>query len=264
MGYLSSVSSVAPARWSSFVWLSDQDYLVKSDALSITQSIIDYRFKDPARLELSLRHASATPTRLQSNERLEFLGDVILGLVVCERLFKNHPDLEEGEMTKIKSAVVSRNTCAKISKSLGLCDQLILGKGMPSPSKLPGSVSAAVFEAVIGAIYLDGGLQSARKFILKNVQFYIDEALANEHQYNFKSMLQQAIQRRLNSTPEYKVLDEKGPDHSKCFEICAVIQDKHYPSAWGGSKKTAEQEAARRALIELNLLDEGSDQSTEA
>ncbi len=243
-----------------FFGLSDQELLVKSDVLSKTQSIIDYRFKDPARLELSLTHSSAASIRLQSNERLEFLGDVILGLVVCERLFKNHPDLEEGEMTKIKSTVVSRNTCAKISKSLGLCSKLTLGKGMPAPSKLPGSVSAAVFEAVIGAIYLDGGLQSARKFILKHTQPYIDEALVNEHQCNYKSMLQQAIQRKHNSTPEYKVLDEKGPDHSKCFEICVVIGNKHYLSAWGNSKKTAEQEAARRALVELELLDEDSDQ----
>ncbi len=257
------ISSVFAARWFILFGLSDQELLVKSDAVTKTQRIIDYKFKDPARLELSLRHASAAPTRLESNERLEFLGDVILGMVVCERLFKKHPDLEEGEMTKVKSTVVSRNTCAKISKSLALCSQLTLGKGMPAPSKLPSSVSGAVFEAVIGAIYLDGGLQSARKFILKHVQPYIDEALANDHQCNYKSMLQQAIQRKWNTTPEYKVLDEKGPDHSKCFEIGVVIRHKHYPTAWGNSKKTAEQEAARRALIKLKLLDETSNQATD-
>ena len=230
------------------------------DALLRTcQDRIGYQFKDIALLEQSLTHASVTDSRLDSNERLEFLGDAVLGVVIVHALYENYCDLLEGEMTKIKSSVVSRETCAYIAEEIGLSDFVLLGKGMGRPEGIPRSVLAATFESIIGAVYLDGGLQPARDFILENAMPYVDDALATEHQRNFKSMLQQHVQRHWNTTPDYRLLDEKGPDHSKCFEVGVAIDGRHFPSAWGMNKKQAEQEAARRALGELGLVHEEED-----
>ena len=121
---------------------------------------------------------------------------------------------------------------------------------------IPTSVSAAVYEAIIGAIYLDGGLSPACQFVLKHMKPHVEEALANEHQRNYKSLLQQHAQREWNITPEYQLLDEKGPDHAKCFEIAVSMLGRVFPSAWGKNKKEAEQEAARKALFELDILKE--------
>ena len=221
------------------------------------QQLIGYRFRDEGLLGLALTHASVAPTRAQSNERLEFLGDSVLALVVCQDLYQHEGQMPEGEMTKVKSAVVSRVTCAAIAEALGLCGCVSLGKGMAKPGAMPLSVAAAVFEAIIGAIYLDGGFAPARDFILEHIRPYIDEALATDHQKNYKSLLQQYAQREWTVTPDYRLLDEKGPDHSKCFEVAVWINGRQFPSAWGKSKKDAEQEAARRALVTLRLIDEG-------
>lgn len=222
--------------------------------LELCEQILDYRFKTPELLTLALTHSSVAITRSQSNERLEFLGDSVLGLVICHQLYERHGDLSEGQMTKIKSAVVSRQTCAEITIKLGMDALLLMGKGVTKRSGLPSSVSAAVLESIIGAIYLDGGLEPAKSFILRHMQPYIDEALANEHQSNFKSLLQQYAQKHWGSTPAYQVLDEKGPDHSRCFEVGVSIDGRHFPTAWGMSKKEAEQDAARLALESLGLL----------
>ena len=223
-------------------------------AIERCQKALGYTFKDQTLLALALTHSSVANTRLDSNERMEFLGDAVLGLVVCQELYQRFADLLEGQMTKIKSAVVSRKTCSEIAEQTGIADSLVLGKGMPMPGRLPQSVSAAVFESITGAIYLDGGLEPARKFILRTIGPFIEEAFENEHQRNFKSVLQQQAQRRWGATPDYHLLDEKGPDHSKCFEVAVSICGRHFTSAWGMSKKEAEQEAARRALSELGLM----------
>jgi len=224
---------------------------VDESTLQQCEELMGYHFNDSGLLALSLTHASVAPTRVQSNERMEFLGDAVLGLVVCSTLYERHCDLMEGEMTRIKSAVVSRQTCAAVAEKLGLGPSLLLGKGMSASSGLPPSVAAALFEAVIGAIYLDGGLEPAREFILRCITQHLDAALLDEHQRNYKSLLQQFSQRRWSRTPEYQVLDEKGPDHSKCFEISVSIDGRNFPSAWGKNKKEAEQLAAKRALDEL-------------
>jgi ribonuclease-3 len=157
-------------------------------------------------------------------------------------------------MTKIKSAVVSRQTCADIVDGLGLSELLFMGKGISRSGTVPQSVAAAVLESIIGAVYIDGGLEAARVLILRVMRPPIEECLANEHQRNYKSLLQQHAQRNWGATPEYVVLDEKGPDHSKCFEIAVEIAGRTFPSAWGMSKKEAEQDAARLALEALDLL----------
>lgn len=216
--------------------------------------VLGYQFRDQSLLEAALTHASVADHRLKSNERMEFLGDAILGFVVCEHLYQTYPDLLEGELTKIKSSVVSRRTCARVAREIQLADMLNLGKGMQSRPGLPSSVAAASLESVIAAIYLDGGLECARTFILQIMDRAISEAADSNHQHNFKSVLQQYAQRHLPTSPAYILLDEKGPDHAKCFEVCVEIDGHRYPSAWANSKKESEQMAARLALEGLNLL----------
>lgn len=212
---------------------------------------IAYTFKNKSLLRSALTHASGAQHRLASNERLEFLGDAILGAVVCEMLFRRYPEQLEGELTKIKSIVVSRQTCAKISQALGLEEFLILGKGMTSHPTLPSSLLADVFESLVAAIYLDGGDEAARHFIHQHLLPEVELAAGGDHGGNYKSMLQQLAQRDYGTTPTYQLLDEKGPDHSKCFKISAQIGRNRYQPAWGRNKKEAEQRAALNALSEL-------------
>jgi len=227
---------------------------MSQEALDRCQAAIGYRFKDHSLLTAALTHASITANRVDSNERLEFLGDSILGMTVCWYLFDNYPQYLEGELTKIKSSVVSRRTCAEISEKLGLPEWLYLGKGIAARSKLPSSLAAAVLESLIAAIAIDGGMDEARKFVLREMVPYIHDAVASEHQNNYKSQLQQYAQKEHGATPVYELLDEKGPDHSKCFEVAVCVDDRRFPSAWGPSKKEAEQKAALNALVELGLL----------
>lgn len=218
-------------------------------ALSGTpEAIAGYRFSDPDLLRQSLTHASIADSRLQSNERLEFLGDAILGMVICDELYRLHPEWLEGELTKVKSFLVSRRICAKVADEIGLTRLLILGNGISANHTLPVSLRAAVYEAIIGAIYIDGGIEAARTFILATTGPHIEGSCESKHHDNFKSALQHYVQRHFGATPIYETLDEQGPDHSKCFEVCVVVTGERFPSAWGPSKKEAEQEAAKRAL----------------
>src|SRR5437016_1957282 len=224
----------------------------ETEILQECQEVIGYKFHKPKLLRAALTHTSGADTRLASNERLEFLGDSILGLVVCEQLFLRFPEYQEGDLTKIKSAVVSRRTCARISRQLDLGDFLFLGKGMHLNSVVPANLLADVFESLVAAIYLDGGLEAAREFILRYVLPEIEQVAEGAHGGNFKSLLQQVAQREFGATPQYHLLDEKGPDHSKCFKIAAVLGRQHYAAAWGRNKKEAEQKAAMNALAEIN------------
>lgn len=225
----------------------------ETDILEECQATIGYQFRQPDLLRAALTHTSGANTRLASNERLEFLGDAVLGLVVCEQLFFRFPDYQEGDLTKIKSVVVSRRTCARIAKTLNLGDFLFLGKGMhASTAVVPSSMLADAFESLVAAIYLDGGLEAARAFILKHMGPEIEEVAEGAHGGNFKSVLQQVAQREFGVTPFYELLDEKGPDHSKCFKIAAVIDRHRYAAAWGRNKKEAEQKAAVNALAQIN------------
>ena len=229
--------------------------MADSSAIEAVQAILGYRFKDPELLACALTHASIATTRLTSNERLEFLGDAVLGLVICEEIYHRFPRYLEGELTRIKSVVVSRETCANVADGLDLVQHLSLGKGITESENLPASLAACAYEAIIGAVYLDGGLEPARTFILAYMGEEIDRVLAGEHRRNYKSLLQQHAQRDLGASPNYEVLDEKGPDHAKAFEIAVTIRGRRYPSAWGPSKKAAEQCAAREALRVLGKLE---------
>jgi ribonuclease-3 len=224
----------------------------EADILEDCQNSIGYRFHQPDLLRAALTHASGANTRLASNERMEFLGDAILGLVTCEQLYNRFPEYQEGDLTKVKSVVVSRRTCARLSKQLNLGEYLFLGKGMHVHTPVPANMLADVYESMVAAIYLDGGLEAARAFILKGLAPEIEEVAEGAHGGNFKSLLQQVAQKEFNTTPQYVVLDEKGPDHSKCFKIGAQVGRRTYSGAWGRNKKEAEQKAAMNALAEIN------------
>src|SRR5437763_285039 len=224
----------------------------EAEILEDCQQAIEYRFRQPELLRAALTHTSGADTRADSNERLEFLGDSVLGLVCCEQLYRRFPDYQEGDLTKIKSAVVSRRTCAAMSRLLNLGDYLFLGKGMHFDAVLPANLLADVYESLVGAMYLDGGLEPAKEFILRYLNPEIEEVAEAAHAGNYKSLLQQVAQKEFNATPAYHLLDEKGPDHSKCFKLSAVIGRYHYPAAWGRTKKEAEQKAAMNALAMVN------------
>lgn len=225
------------------------------ETLQRIEQIIGYKFSNHSLLARAFTHSSAVDNRLLSNERLEFLGDAVLATVICQTLFEQFSGYLEGELTKIKSMLVSRGTCARVAKQLGLQKFLKVGKGMASGRALLGSLAAGLTEALIAAIYIDGGFDAARSFILRTFAPFIERADTVQARGNFKSLLQQYAQQQFNVTPVYMLLDEKGPDHDKCFESEAVIAERHFVSAWGTNKKEAEQKAALNALIELGVLE---------
>jgi ribonuclease-3 len=228
---------------------------VTSDLQQRAEKVLGYSFQKPELLKEALTHASIAETRLHSNERMEFLGDAVLDLIVCEALYKKFPELLEGDLTKIKSAVVSRRTCAEVSKETGLIDLLIIGKGISSRDQMPSSLAAAVYESIVAAIYLDGGFDVVKEYVLRTMNPKIEDISSNAHQQNYKAVLQQHAQQVLGATPQYELLDEKGPDHSKCFEVCVCVDGRRFTSAWGPNKKMAEQKAALLALEELGVFD---------
>lgn len=230
--------------------------MISDETLRDCQELLGYKFKNLELLGQALTHTSAANTRRESNERMEFLGDAVLGFSVCNIMFRKYADLDEGDMTKIKSAVVSRSTCNEIVRQSGLGMFVIMDRPVRSLGDVPDSIAACLIEAIIGAIYLDGGMRSAEKFIRTHFQPHIDQAMASSHQKNYKSLLQQYVQRVGNNPPEYVILDEQGPEHSKCFEIGILIDGKHLAGAWGRSKKLAEQAAARRALVDMGVISE--------
>lgn len=230
------------------------DAVVAADSLSHCEQVLQYEFRDRELLRRCLTHASIARTRLESNERLEFLGDAILGASICDILYRQFPEETEGELTRIKSAVVSRTTCAKLSRNLGLDRFLIMGKGLGGVASVPSSVMAAVFESLVAGLYLDGGYAAAFRFVERVVQPEIERIVASAHGGNFKSLLQQYVQKTQGEPPVYLLLDEKGPDHSKCFEIAVTLGTTQYAPAWGPNKKVAEQRAAENAWCQLHGL----------
>ena len=235
--------------------------IVNDEIRQRAQALLGHAFRDPALLEEALTHTSAADTRLRSNERMEFLGDAVLDLVVVEELYRRFPEYFEGEMTKVKSAVVSRRTCASVARETGLDELLIVGKGIEGRREIPASLSAAVYESIVAALYLDGGFEVAKRYVEATMTPHIIKLAGNLHQHNFKALLQQHAQKLLGATPHYELLDEKGPDHSKCFEVGVTLGGRRYDGAWGPNKKVAEQKAALLALYELEVVDEAEYES---
>jgi len=233
--------------------------MTDEQSLREVEEAVGHKFADRDLLREALTHASGAASREVSNERLEFLGDAVLGMVVCDHLFREHPTALEGELTKIKSDVVSRRTCTEVAEALGVTPHLNMGKGMEGVGVTPASLSSALVEALIGAVYIDAGFERARDFVLSCFRPFAERAARSGHQSNFKSVLQHHVQEAQQATPTYILLDEQGPDHAKCFEVCVQIGARRYESAWGASKKQAEQEAALHALRALGLIENGPD-----
>ena len=220
------------------------------------QSILGVSFSDPSVLQQALVHRSylneipASPTA--SNERLEFLGDAVLGFVVAEEIFRRFPDLSEGELTKLRSALVRGETLSAIALSLRLGDYLYLGRGEEESGgrQRPRNLSCAL-EAVIGAVLVDRGLDAARGFILMVLGDELERAIEDKLVADYKSRLQQIIQSERRVTPVYRTVEEVGPDHAKVFTVEVMAGSATLGQGAGRSKRAAEMEAAREALETL-------------
>lgn len=214
--------------------------------------VLGYTFQHPELLALALTHRSASYETRMDNERLEFFGDAILDFVVCEEIFRRYPEHEEGELTEIKSAVVQKRSLAAMAQRLGLASWIRVGRGVPTRHSIPASILANTVEALIAAVYLDGGLEAARTFILSHLHPAIEEALASAGQENYKSILQERLQQQDQTAPEYEVVEEYGPDHAKEFVVVVMHQGVILGRGRGRSKKEAQQDAARNALERLD------------
>lgn len=236
--------------------MSDQRVLSDLDeTLAACEQALEYQFQDRELLLRCLTHASVARCRLESNERLEFLGDAIMGAVVCDQLFSMYPEKTEGELTRVKSVVVSRTTCAKLSADLGLDRCLQLGKGLADHEAIPLSIMAAVFESLVAGVYLDGGFDAVSSLIRRLMIPEIERTVETSHGKNYKSLLQQLAQKSCRGMPVYQLLDEKGPDHSKCFKVAVGIGADTFAAAWGPNKKEAEQRAAQNAWCQIQGQD---------
>jgi ribonuclease-3 len=215
---------------------------------------LGHRFNTPALAVQALTHSSAKDRDFPCNERLEFLGDAILGHVISEYLFHQFPTSEEGELSTMKSIIVSAKTLSEKAHELEIDKVVILGRGLSEKRALPRSILCNAFEALIAALYLDAGMDAAREFILRNLRVKVDEILKDEHDKNYKSLLQDYAQRHMSTIPNYRVVKEVGPDHKKMFQVEVDLAGTPYGPAWGVNKKEAEQRAAKLALESLGLL----------
>ena len=218
------------------------------------ESKLGYTFHDRKLLENALTHSSyANENRggLSSNERLEFLGDSILGMVVADHLFRNHPDLPEGDLTRTRAALVCEDSLVEVARELGLGEYLRLGKGESSGGgRERPSIQADAVEAVLAAIYLDGGIGSARKFIQKFILTREIAGLVKPRDH--KTALQELVQRESGQVLAYQLVDQSGPDHAKVFTVEVCLNGKSLGQGTGHSKKEAEQMAAKAAIERLN------------
>jgi ribonuclease-3 len=228
----------------------NQSYI--NNCLKKLQNRIRVRFRNKSLLNRAITHRSySNEINAPSfdNERLEYLGDSVLGLVVNEYLYKRFADYHEGELAKIKSAVVSEDTLSKIAHEINLGDYLLLGRGEElSGGRGRSSILANAMEALIGAMYLDSGLKTTKNCILSLIKKHIDNIDKIPDMRDPKTSLQEIVQKKYKEKPLYEVIEEKGPDHKKEFVVKLVIHDKNILNAHGSSKRKAEAYAAKKAL----------------
>jgi len=220
------------------------------------QKALEIDFRRPALLEQALVHRSylneAPELDLESNERMEFLGDAVLGLVISERLYGDYPALSEGHLSQIRALLVRWDTLAEAAERISLGDYLILGRGeemsggRTRPSNLAGGL-----EALIGAAFLDGGITKARKLVLKLLGPELEKVAAGAVAVDSKSQLQHVVQTRWHEIPTYRLISSVGPDHAKTFTVEVVVQSEVLGRGEGRNKKQAELAAARQALDTL-------------
>ena len=213
---------------------------------------IRYTFKNKELLKTALTHTSyAHEKKVESNEKLEFLGDSILEFVTSNYLYNNYRKLKEGEMTKVRATVVCEESLYKIAKLHNFSDFLLLGKSevMTGGNKRPAILADSV-EAVIAAIFIDGGLEEAKRFIIKNLDKEIDIATKNVGKKDYKTVLQEELQKNGDVKIEYTIIKETGPDHDKRFEAEVSLNGKVLATGKGKSKKEAEMQAAKKAMAQ--------------
>ena len=218
---------------------------------------LPHEFKDEALLDLALTHSSTQ--RGEDNERLEFLGDAVLDLVIVEALYDDEERFAEGPMTEMKSAVVSRRSLAEAAAKLELNRRARLGQGLKAET-LPRSVLANLYEAVLGAVYLDAGLEAARGFVLETLTGELESAREAPGAHNPKQTLQIYTQRKHGAPPDYVLLEDRGSAHARAFLVAAEFGGKQYAPAWGRTLKEAEQWAAHEALLVIDAGSEAKDE----
>ncbi len=210
-------------------------------------------FRDERLLDMALCHRSHTAeTGAASNERLEFLGDAVLGLVVSRWLYRRLDGRPEGDLARAKSVVVSEESLAQIARQIAVDRYLLLGRGEDrSGGRGKNALLADALEALIGACFLDSGLDAAGRFVERAFAQEIDNVIAGRHRQDYKTLLQELCQKRFRAFPKYRVNDRRGPDHDRVFSIDVVVAGRPYGPAEGKSKKQAEQRVARIAYSEL-------------
>jgi ribonuclease-3 len=214
---------------------------------------IGYHFQDRSLLLLAMSHSSYANERhlgrLKCNERLEFLGDAVLELVTSEYLYENYPQMPEGDATKTRASIVCEQSLAFCARSIGLENYILLGRGEEqSGGRQRPSITSDAFEALIGAIYLDGGFTNAKEFI---VRFILADMDKKKLFFDSKTILQEMIQSYSKETLSYELLFEEGPDHNKQFTVEARLGEQVLSQGTGKTKKAAEQQAAYRAILQL-------------
>ncbi|MBI3802277.1 MAG: ribonuclease III [Nitrospirae bacterium] len=224
--------------------------------LTLLQKRLSYSFKAPLRLRQAVTHKSylneSKDKTVDDNERFEFLGDAVLDLIISEVLIERFPQAPEGDLSKLKARVVSEGTLARVAKEIGLGQYLYLGKGEERTlGREKSSLLANAMEAVIAALYLDGGLAAAREGVMREFEPFLRELTRPEITVDYKTELQELCQKEFESLPTYHVIGESGPDHQKRFEVEIRIRNTPYATAGGKSKKEAEQRAAQITLERL-------------
>ncbi|MCL2025353.1 MAG: ribonuclease III [Leptospirales bacterium] len=231
----------------------------REEELDKLQAILGIKFNDKRMLNQALIHRSYLNEHslgLPDNERLEYLGDSVLGLVVNEYLFKRFESYNEGELAKIKSVVVSENTLSEAAIELGIGQFLLMGKGEDiTGGRERSSILANALEAIIGAYYLDSGFKDLRRFVLGFLKKHIERINSMTYQRDPKTTLQEYVQKKYKARPVYEVISESGPDHSKEFNVRLLINDKEIITGVGGSKRKAESAAAASVLRKIEKGD---------
>jgi ribonuclease III len=232
-----------------FRWLSGK----KADPLRDLEITIGYRFKNRDLVKEALSHRSSLKeTGLSSNERLEFLGDAILGLVVSAFLYRNNSGHSEGELTRKKATLVNETILSQVATAFGLGNYIyVSSEEDKAGGRTKPSITADTFEALIGAIYLDGGYRQAEKFVHKFILTHHENIVDNEQLHNYKGELLEYMQAHGQGMPHYKISDQIGPDHNKLFIVWVYANGEKLGEGEGHSKKEAEQKAARQAILKI-------------
>ncbi len=219
--------------------------------IEVLEKTLGYKFKDEKLIIEALTHKSYKQP--YDNERLEFLGDAVLDLIVGEYLFFKFPNSDEGKLSKIRASLVNENGFDKLARSINLGDFIYLSNAEENNGgREKASLLSNAFEAIMGAIYLESGLDAVKKIAIELIEKNHKEISLDSLFRDFKTTLQELTQARFGETPEYKVIASRGPDHKKEFEVAVIIENKEYARAIGKSKKIAQQEAAEMAVKLLN------------